>query len=94
MKKTLIVFFLVVILATGTGGADTPSTYNVPKSFDFGTNYYNAFGSPDINATIVGTNEFDRDQTITLSMDLMNRGKFLGFERDHTPVTDDEIYFG
>jgi len=92
MKKTLIVFFLVVILATGTGGADTPSTYNVPRSFDFGTNYYNASDNPDINASIVGTNEFDRDQTITLSMDLMNRGKFLGFERDHTPTTADEIY--
>lgn len=92
MKKILIVFFLMVVLATCAASADTPSTYNVPRSFDFATNYYNAFGSPDINATIVGTNEFDRDETITLSVDLMNRGKFLGFERDHTPTTADEIY--
>lgn len=92
MKNVLMFFFLLVVLATCAAGADTPSTYNVPRSFDFGTNYYNAFGSPDINATIVGTNEFDRDETITLSVDLMNRGKFLGFERDHTPTTDNEIY--
>ncbi len=64
----------------------------MPRSFDLGANYYNAYGSPDINATIVGTDEFDRDQTITLPVDLMNRGKFLGFERDHTPTTADEIY--
>jgi hypothetical protein len=92
MKKFLIGFLIMVVLATGAADADTPTTYNLPRSFDFATNYYNAFGSPDINATIVGTNEFDRDQTITLSLDLMNRGKFLGFERDHTPLTADEIY--
>ncbi len=92
MKKILVIFFLLVVLVTGTAGADTPSTYNVPRSFDFGAHYYSAYGSPDINATIVGTNEFDRDQTITLPIDLMNRGKFLGFERDHTPTTADEIY--
>ncbi len=92
MKKILVIFFLLVVLVTGTAGADTPSTYSVPRSFDFGAHYYSAYGSPDINATIVGTNEFDRDQTITLSIDLMNRGKFLGFERDHTPTTADEIY--
>jgi len=92
MKKVLIVFFIMVVLATGAAGADVPGTYNVPKSFDFGAHYYSAYGSPDINATIVGTNEFDRDQTITLSVDLMNRGKFLGYERDHTPLTNDEIY--
>jgi len=92
MKKVLITFSLLVVLVSGIAGADVPSTYNVPRSFDFGANYYNAFGSPDINATIVGTNEFDRDQTITLPIDLMNRGKFLGFERDHTPTTADEIY--
>ncbi|MCE8424806.1 MAG: hypothetical protein J5U17_03385 [Candidatus Methanoperedens sp.] len=93
MKKNWIAFFMLVVLAIGVAaGADTPSTYNVPRSFDFATNYYNAFGSPDINATIMGTNEFDRDETITLYVDLMNRGKFLGFERDHTPTTADEIY--
>ncbi len=92
MNKILIICIPLVILATGAAGADTPTTYNVPRSFDFGQHYYSAYGSPDINATIVGTNEFDRDQTITLSVDLMNRGKFLGFERDHTPTTPDEIY--
>ncbi|MGB8216524.1 MAG: hypothetical protein WCE94_04405 [Candidatus Methanoperedens sp.] len=92
MKKYLIVFLIIVVLATGAAGADSPSTYSIPRSFDFGAHYYSAFGSPDINATIVGTNEFDRDQTITLSFDLMNRGKFLGYERDHTPTTADEIY--
>ena len=90
MKKILIAFFLLVLMSAA--GADTPTTYNVPRSFDFGQHYYYTYGSPNINATIVGTNEFDRDQTITLPIDLMNQGKYLGFERDHTPTTADEIY--
>jgi hypothetical protein len=91
MKKILITLFLLVLMSAAAG-ADTPTTYNVPRSFDFGSHYYYTYGSPDINATIVGTNEFDRDETITLPIDLMNRGKYLGFERDHTPTTADEIY--
>ncbi len=93
MKKFLVVLFLLVVTVSCAAGAyNTPTTYNVPTSFDFGKNYYNTFGSPDINATIIGTSEFDRDQTISLPVGLMNRGKFLGFERDQTPSGPDEIY--
>ncbi len=93
MWKSIIAFSLLAALISGTAGAyDAPATYNVPRSFDFGKNYYNSFGSPDINATIVGSNEFDRGQTVTLNVDLMNRGKFLGFEKDQTPSGEDEIY--
>ncbi len=90
MKKIWILLSLLVLISIAK--ADTPTTYNVPGSFDFGHHYYYTYGSPDINATILGTNQFDRDETITLPIDLINRGKYLGFERDHTPATPDEIY--
>ncbi len=93
MKKMITFLFLLVVMISGAAGAyDTPATYYVPQSFDFAKNYYNSYGSPDINATIVGNNEFERGQTVTLSIDLMNRGKFLGFESDRTPSGADEIY--
>ncbi|MCX9012239.1 MAG: hypothetical protein OIN66_14105 [Candidatus Methanoperedens sp.] len=93
MKKIIMIFSLLVVMLSGTAGAyNAPGTYSVPHSFDFAKNYYNSFGSPDINATIVGSNEFDRGQTITLNIDLMNRGKFLGFESDRTPSGADELY--
>jgi hypothetical protein len=91
MKKIFAIFFLLAAV-TVAAGADAPRTYYVPQSFDFAKNYYNSYGSPDINATIVGTNEFDRDETITLPINLMNRGKFLGFESVSTPYGIDEIY--
>ncbi len=90
MKKIFILLSLLVLISIAK--ADTPTTYNLPGSCNWGTHYYYTYGSPDINATVVGTNEFERDETITLPIDLMNRGKYLGFERDHIPTTPDEIY--
>jgi hypothetical protein len=77
----------------GAAGAyNTPQTYNVPRSFEFSKNYYNVYGSPDLKATIIGSNEFERGQTVTLLIDLMNKGEFLGFESEYTPSTQDDIY--
>lgn len=70
----------------------TPTTYSVPQSFDFGKNYYNVYGSPDISATIIGSNEFDRGQKATLNIDFMNRGKLLGFKDVRTPNGANEIF--
>ncbi len=92
MKK-MAIFVSMLILISGVAGAyDTLSAYSVSQSFDFGENYYNVDGSPDISATIIGSNEFDRGQTITLNIDLMNNGKLFGFENDRTPEDADEIY--
>ena len=93
MKKMIIVTTLLILMISGVAGAyDTLSAYSVSQSFDFGENYYNVDGSPDISATIIGSNQFDRGQTITLNIDLMNNGKLLGFENDRTPDNADEIY--
>ena len=89
MKKILV--FLSLLLVAGAAG-ETPGTYYVPQSFDFAKNFYNSYGSPDITATIIGSNEFERGEVVTLNIDLMNRGKFLGFESDRTPSGADEIY--
>ena len=93
MKKMIIISLLLVSMISCTAGAsNTPDNYNIPQSFDLGKNYYNVYGSPDLNATIVGSNELDRDQTVTLNIDLVNRGKLLGFKNDRTPYDADEIY--
>ena len=96
MKKIMSILHIllcITVMISGAAGAyDTPQTYNVPRSFEFSKNYYNVYGSPDIQATIVGSNEFERGQTVTVLIDLMNRGKFLGFDTDNTPSLDNEIY--
>jgi len=97
MKKMVISLLLISMIscvagASVAGASTTPDNYNIPQSFDLGKNYYNVYGSPDLNATIIGSNELDRDQTVTLNIDLMNKGKLLGFENDRTPYDSDEIY--
>ena len=63
MKKMIIFFSLLIVMISCAAGAyNTRSTYSVPQSFDLGTNYYNVYGSPDLSATIIGSNEFDRGQ--------------------------------
>jgi len=96
MKKvitlSLIPFLLIAMISCAVGASNTPDNYNIPQSFDLGKNYYNVYGSPDLNANIIGSNEFDRDQTATLNINVMNKGKLLGFKNDKTPYNSDEIY--
>jgi hypothetical protein len=93
MKKMIMLFSLLSLLISGAVGAyNTSDNYNIPQSFDLGKNYYNVYGSPDLSATIIGSNELDRDQTASLNIDIMNKGKLLGFKNDRTPYGTDEIY--
>ncbi|HWQ49175.1 MAG TPA: hypothetical protein VN414_09570 [Methanosarcina sp.] len=96
MKKvitlSLIPFLLIAMISCAVSASNTPDNYNIPQSFDLGKNYYNVYGSPDLNANIIGSNEFDRDQTATLNINVMNKGKLLGFKNDKTPYDSDEIY--
>ena len=92
-KNVKISSIIVILMVSGIAGAyDTPDNYNFSQSFDLGMNFYNVYGSPYLSATIVGSNEFDRGQTVTLNIDLVNKGKLLGFKNDRTPKDRDEIF--
>ncbi|RNI11904.1 hypothetical protein EFE42_09775 [Methanohalophilus sp. RSK] len=93
MKNVMISSILLILMFSGLAGAyDTPDNYNYPQSFDLGMNFYDVYGSPYLSATIIGSNEFDRGQTVTLNIDLVNKGKLLGFKSDRTPRDRDEIF--
>ena len=55
-----------------------------------GDNYYTMYGGPALSASIAGTNEFERGDTVTLFVDLTNYGRVLGFKEDRTPQNDKE----
>jgi hypothetical protein len=55
-----------------------------------GDNYYSMYGGPDLAASIEGTNEFERGDTVTLYVDLTNYGRILGFKEDRTPQNPTE----
>ncbi len=89
----MIFYTLLTLMIWGAAGAyDTPDAYDIPQSFDLGDNYYNVDGSPYLVATIIGSNEFERGETVTLNLKVVNNGKLLGFEVDETPEGADEIF--
>ncbi|MEI8004470.1 MAG: hypothetical protein WCG94_09030, partial [Methanothrix sp.] len=56
-----------------------------------GDNYYTMYGSPDISASVSGTDEFERGDTVSLYVDLTNYGRILGFKEDLTPQDPKEF---
>ena len=64
--------------------------YTLPENFDFSDNYYTVYGGPDVSASIVGDNEFYRGDSVTLNINLMNKGLITGFrsEEDDDPVDE------
>ncbi len=55
-----------------------------------GDNYYTMYGGPALSASVTGTNEFERGDTVTLYLDLTNYGRILGFKEDQTPQNPKE----
>ncbi len=45
-------------------------------------NYWTTFGSPQLDASLAGTNEFERGETVDLYVELTNYGRIMGFEAD------------
>ena len=67
-----------------------PAQAALPEYFDFGENYYTVYGGPNLTATLVGDNEFSRGDTVTLNINLMNKGTITGFksEEDDDPLSE------
>ncbi len=59
-----------------------PAQAAFPEHFDFGENYYTVYGGPNLTATILGDTEFSRGDTVTVSINLMNKGFVTGFKAE------------
>jgi len=64
---------------------------DLSPGFTFSENFYDVYGTPNLVASIVGDEKFDRGDEVTLTIDLINRGVVLGFESDRMPDDDEEI---
>jgi uncharacterized membrane protein len=68
-----------------------PAQAQLPDHFNFDDNYYTTYGEPEIEASIIGDNEFSRGDTITIAINLMNNGVITGFESDEDIDFGDEV---
>ena len=85
IKYAIVLACMLMLLAT----AFAQNTY-IPYELG-GDNYYTMYGSPDISASVSGTDEFDRGDTVALYVDLTNYGRILGFKEDLTPQNPKEF---
>jgi hypothetical protein len=74
----LLAAFLFVALV-GPTPAGASDNYIPSVSLD---NYWTTFGSPLLDASLAGTNEFERGETVDLYVDLTNYGRIMGFDAD------------
>lgn len=85
MELAYFGFCLLILLSAS---AQAQNTY-IPFELG-GDNYYTMYGSPSLSASVTGTNEFERGDTVTLNVDLTNYGRILGFKEDQTPQNPKE----
>jgi hypothetical protein len=62
--------------------AIVPVEADISKNFDLEDNFYTVYGGPQIEATLLGDNEYSRGDTITLNLGLMNKGIISGFKSE------------
>ncbi len=90
MSKREIGLLVIGMLALSTLAmpcAYAAAQQYIPESFAFSDNYYTVYGGPQLNAVLVGDNEFERGDDVQLQIDVYNFGKVLGFKSEKTPTT-------
>jgi len=75
-------FFATITALLILCSAALPAQAALPKNFDISENYYTVYGGPDLNATLVGDNEYSRGDTVTLNVNMMNKGAITGFKSE------------
>jgi len=82
---TWAVFAVVVVVSMITILSITPISQSkefIPPTYEYTTNYYDAYGEPDIYASVLGDPEFARGETAQLRIILSNRGVLHGLKAD------------
>jgi len=82
--KFILALIVLAMLAASAQAQSAVQNNYIPSELG-GDNYYNMYGGPDLSASLSGTNEFDRGDTVTLYVDLTNYGRITGFKQDLVP---------
>ncbi|MEA1984519.1 MAG: hypothetical protein U9N13_02585 [Euryarchaeota archaeon] len=83
---SIIVIGLIVVLCIAP---TVQSKELIPPVHEFSTNYYDAYGEPDLYASVIGDVELERGEEHLLNIVLSNRGVLHGVKYD-THIDTDE----
>ena len=76
-QRAVFIFIALALFSPAHAGASENYIPSVPLE-----NFWTVSGSPQLEATLAGTREFERGGTVTLFVDLANRGRIMGFKAD------------
>ncbi|MBP2030435.1 hypothetical protein J2755_001369 [Methanohalophilus levihalophilus] len=82
LKYACLLVLAAMLLAIPAQAEFVAENNALPEHFRFDENYYTVYGGPDISATIVGDDEYDRGDSVELSINLMNKGVITGFRSE------------
>jgi len=75
----MLALLIIALTLANLMPAEAQDNYIPSVSLD---NYWDAFGSPQLDASLAGTNEFERGDTVDLYVGLTNYGRIMGFDAD------------
>ncbi len=75
MMAVLLTAALFAVTASPVGAKEF-----IQPTYEFSTNYYDAYGEPDIYASVLGDTVFERGETTQVRIVLSNRGVLYGFK--------------
>jgi hypothetical protein len=87
MKRCLVFTIIILMLLVNPSLGETVP----PNKWIFNDDYFTVYGSPEMVVSIVGNSEYNRDETSTLLVRIMNQGKILGFKSENEPEDANEI---
>lgn len=78
LNRFILITALLILFLAGHAQAA------FPEYFDIAENYYTVFGGPNVSAALLGDGEVSRGDTVTLNINLMNKGVITGFKSEQS----------
>ncbi|MEA3295493.1 MAG: hypothetical protein U9P81_11130 [Euryarchaeota archaeon] len=88
----IILLLIIVIIPTAQIAQASSNTNSIPPNkWTFDNDYFTVYGNPEIVISTVGNPEYNRDESSSILIKIMNQGKVLGFESNDKPEDANEI---
>ena len=89
--KRLMVLVLITLLLMSPQVLAQEERSVPPNIWRFDDDYFTVYGSPEMVVSIAGSSEYDKDDSATIQIRIMNQGKIGGFESEDEPGCANEI---
>jgi hypothetical protein len=91
IKKRVDKYWILFFVGSLMIFLSVPAQAAFPEYFDIGNNFYTVYGYPNLSAPLLGDSEFSRGDTVTLSINIMNKGIVTGFKSEKSIDPDDKL---